>query len=230
MAMSNKRVFQLIDLDRTLFDTSRFIRLISDVVNQREPGLGNEIDARFEAMYQKEETFFVLEFLRQKLGKPRYDALVRDALRDIDVSSLLLPGVQERLAFAETLSETTPGYGILTYTLYPEDQALKVELVGLDHIPMYIGDTPDKAELISSWQNDDGTFQLPEEFGGQIVDELTFEDDKLRAFIGLPEHTHGVWITHYDDADERLAATGLTNVAAARGMEQSIELLKTKFS
>lgn len=56
-AMTTKRVFQLIDLDRTLFDTARFAKLITDEINKTQPGLGDELDAQFEAAYKKEETF-----------------------------------------------------------------------------------------------------------------------------------------------------------------------------
>lgn len=228
--MESKKVFQLIDLDRTLFDTSLFVKAICDSVDVYQPGLGAEIDKQFEESYRLEQSFFALEFIRRQLGRVSYDAFVEDAVHRIDAKSLLLPGAKERLELAESLSDLNPGYGLLTYSFYPEDQQLKVRLAGLEHIPMYIADTPDKAELIATWQLEDGTFKLPEAFGGQVVDELTLEDDKLRAFTGLPQGVTGFWLTGYDDAEQRLAQSGTQNVNIIRSLRDSVALLSSQFS
>lgn len=231
MAKGTRRdLFQLIDLDRTIFSTSLFIKKICDIVDEYMPGLGNEIDKQFKDAYKREETFFALEYIRQTLGRDQYEAMVDAAMKRIDKNELLLPGAKERLALAETLSDKSPGYGILTYSLYPEDQYLKVKLAGLEHIAMYIIDSPNKAELLATWQTDDGKFQLPEAFGGGVVDELTLEDDKLRAFFNLPEKVTGVWLTQYDDADQRIAALGLKNLIAVSHLDDSSVYLQNRFN
>ena len=37
-------LFQLIDLDRTLFDTSRFVKAITDEIDILHPGVGTKLD------------------------------------------------------------------------------------------------------------------------------------------------------------------------------------------
>lgn len=199
-----RRTFQLIDLDRTLFDTSRFAKAITDEINLSEPGVGTKLNAMFEEAYKNEETFFMLRYLRQEHGDAWFEALVLKAVAKIGAATLLLTGVKERLALADSATSYRPSWGILTYG-DDIDQRMKTRLVGLDDAPILLTSTPDKAKLIQSWQNPDGTFQLPSEFGGGIVDALTFEDDKLRAFAGLPKGVTGFWVTQDVHAVEKLA-------------------------
>lgn len=226
--MGSRELFQLIDLDRTLFDTSLYVKLICDVVDEYEPGLGDEIDRRFEESYHKEETFFALEYIRERLGKERYEQMLEVAVARAGTEGLLLAGAKDRLAFAKTLAGDEQGYGLLTYSENPADQLKKVQLVGLDHLPMYVGDTPDKARLIASWRTTDGKYQLPKEFGNQLVDRLTLEDDKLRAFVGLPENVKGIWLTTYDDAVERMRAANVKNVTIAKDLYESMQALSSE--
>lgn len=228
--MESRDVFQLIDLDRTIFNTSLFVEKICEIVDEHQPGLGSAIDMLFEEAYKREETFFALEYIRQTLGRERYIEFEEEAMSRINKDELLLPGTKNRLMLAETLSDRTPGYGILTYSLYPEDQHLKVKLAGLQHIPMYISNTPNKAELLTAWRTEDGRFQLPEEFGSETVEKLTLEDDKLRAFLQLPENVTGVWLTSHEDAVQRIATHGLKNLIAVKHLDESSEYLRNKFS
>ena len=228
--MASKKLFQLIDLDRTLFDTSLYVKLICDVVDEYEAGLGAEIDRKFEEAYHKEETFFALEYIRERLGKESYEHMLEAAVSKAGTEGLLLPGAKDRLAFAKTLAGNDDGYshGLLTYSENPADQLKKAQLVGLDHIPMYVGDSPDKAQLIASWRTADGRYQLPVEFGGAVVDKLTLEDDKLRAFVGLPENVKGVWLTHYEDAVERMNEANVKHVTIAKDLYESMQALSSE--
>lgn len=226
-------IFQLIDLDRTLFDTTLFVKMICDQVDVFQPGLGAEIDVRFEEAYRQENTFFALAYIREKLGEEQYNAFVDAVMRQNSAETFLLPGVRERLEFAQQLSEASgagenSGFGLFTYSQYPEDQYLKTRLTGLDTLPMYIGNTADKTERIKSWQTSEGKFQLPNEFGGVVVDVVTLEDDKLRAFENLPKNAYGFWLTHYEDAEERLKAAGYRNVTIVRDLHESIAALKKR--
>jgi len=218
-------IFQLIDLDRTLFNTSRFAEVVNNIVDRWEPGLGKEIGERFEATYKSEVTFFVLEFIRERFGPEKYAELTKEVAKHFQPEELYLPGAKERITRAEELTSFRPAYGILTMAQSPADQHMKLGLIGLEDVPVLITDTPDKAAVIRSWMTPEGKFQLPFEFGGELVDELTFEDDKIRAFIGLPEHVTGVWITSREDAAERLEETGLQNVHIANDLLESYDLL-----
>lgn len=205
-----RRLFQLIDLDRTLFDTPRFAKAITDEINRMHPGIGTELNNRYEAAYKKEETFFLLRYLREEHGDAWFEALAERAVEKIGAATLLLAGVKERLSIADSITDYRPSWGILTYG-DAVDQHMKARIVGLDGAPMLLTTSPDKSELISSWQTPDGTFQLPPEYGGGIVDALTFEDDKLRAFKGLPKGVTGFWITQDVHATERLSECGDTD-------------------
>lgn len=215
----DRNLFQLIDLDRTLFNTAVFAKAITDEISLLEPGVGEELELRYEAAYAREETFFLLRYLRETRGNEWFENLVDRVVAKIGVDSLMMTAINERLAFADTISDYQPAWGILTYG-DEIDQRMKTKIIGLQDAPMILSPTPDKAELIRSWQNQDGTFRLPEEFGGGVVAALTLEDDKIRAFRGLPENVLGFWIAGDEHAQEKLAT------AKQEDVPQTVELVK----
>jgi len=220
------KTFQLIDLDRTLFDTSKFAKALTDEINQTQPGLGTVLDQEFEAAYKKEETFFMLRFLREQHGDAWFEELVKQVVEREGAESFLLPGTRERLAFAETVTDVSPAWGILTYG-DEVDQVMKMKLVGLENAPVYFTDTPNKAEVIQGWQTEGGKFKLPSAFGGAVVDRLTLEDDKLRAFRHLPPGVLGVWVAPRSKEDPAVSAETGDNVFPAQNLFESIETLRS---
>ena len=48
-----RNLFQLIDLDRTIFDTERFAKALTDEIEASEPGVGADLEARFEAAQER---------------------------------------------------------------------------------------------------------------------------------------------------------------------------------
>jgi hypothetical protein len=197
------RLFQLIDFDRTIFDTARFAALLTDEINIIQPGLGDELETQFEEAYKKEETFFMLRYLRNRLGDEHFERIVQSIVDREGKESFLLPGVAERLAYADEISSLRPSWGILTYG-DAIDQRMKLRISGFEDAPVHIAGTPDKGALITSWLNSDGTFTLPGELTSETVTDIIFEDDKLRAFHGIPERVQGFWITAADDAMVRV--------------------------
>lgn len=220
-----RRVFQLIDFDRTLFDTGRFFRLVNQEVNTVYPGLGDELEVKVEEAYAHEETFFVFRYLRQKMGDQAFEALVERVVAHEGRETFLMPSIHERLAFADTFSDLRPSWGILTYG-DEVDQLMKFRVAGFENAHFLISDTADKGNLIASWRNEDGTYTLPVAFGGQTVDQLVFEDDKLRAFAGLPDEVTKLWITQYEDARDRMKEANL-EVIPVSGLAASIRHLKS---
>lgn len=222
-------IFQLIDLDRTIFDTSGFIKAITDEINLTEPGVGTELDTRYEAAYKKEETFFLLRYLREERGDEWFEELVKRVVEKIGAPALLLTGVRERLSLADAVTDYRPSWGVMTFG-DKVDQLMKLLIVGLQDAPILLTDTPDKAGLMRSWQQPDGTFQLPLEFGGGVVDYLTLEDDKLRAFVGLPEGAHGFWVTQDEEeiARQRLVELGevATSVTIVKNLSDVAQTLR----
>lgn len=198
-----RSLFQLIDLDRTIFDTARFAKALTDEIEVTEPGVGAELEARYEAAYANEETFFMLRFLRDSHGDAWFEALVERVVEAIGADALFMPGAKERLALADELTDVRPSWGVLTYG-DEVDQLMKLRLIGLENAPVVLSHTPDKGELIKSWQQADGTFMLPSEFGGGVVHNLTLEDDKLRAFTHIPAGVLGFWLMTGAHTAERL--------------------------
>jgi len=217
-------VFHLVDLDRVIFDTAKFVAALTSEIHLTQPELGGMLSEQFEAAYRKEETFFLLRYLRQTRGDEWFEALVGAVVEKYGAEAFILPGARERFMNAET-DGVTPSKGIITYG-DDIDQRLKLRLIGLDRVPTYVTETPDKAKLLHTWQLPDGRFQLPAEFGGGIVSTLTLEDDKLRAFDDLPSGVLGVWITHYGDARARLEERGTQNVLIARDLNESTNLFR----
>lgn len=217
------RLFQLIDLDRTLFDTARFVKAIIDEIEEIEPGFGAHLSEQFEQSYKNEETFFLLRYLRQEKGDDWFASVVRSAMEKHGKEAFILPGVAERLRFAEHLTTYRPAWGILTYG-DEIDQRMKAALIGLDHIPMYLVDTPDKSQVIRSWLLTDGTFHLPSVFGGEIVDALTLEDDKLRAFNDLPPSVCGIWLSRGATVNKHTSG-----LIVAKNLKDSAAFLQEKY-
>lgn len=230
--MTNRSIFQLIDLDRTLFDTATFAKALTDEIERHEPGVGARLNEQYEIACRKEETFFLLRYLRHDRGNEWFEALVDRVVERIGASSLRLSGIEARLAYADTITDVRPSWGILTYG-DAVDQRMKARLIGLEDAPMYIADTPDKGELLRMWQADDGTFQLPAELGGQVVNQLTFEDDKLRAFRHLPDNVEGFWVTTDPAALARLglAQEGDTpqSVTIVKNLNDVVAELKRRY-
>lgn len=225
---SNKSLFQVIDLDRTLFDTSKFAKLITDEVNKLHPGVGSDLDQKFEDAYKNDTTFFMLRHLREEMGDTAFEQMVQEVVMREGVDSLLMPGAKERLLFAHEVSDSLPAWGILTYG-DEIDQLMKLQLVGLQEAPTLILSTPNKSEAIHTWQNDDGTFTLPAVFGGATVDSITLEDDKLRAFIGMPENVTGIWMVNTQNKDQLRSESLPSNVKPVDSLYESIQYLRSLY-
>lgn len=225
-------VFQLIDLDRTLFDTARFASALTHEVSHTEPEVGRQLQQQVQASYEKEETFFLLRYLREERGDDWFESVVQRIVSRLGAQAFKMAGFDERLELADTLSSAQPAWGILTYG-DEIDQRMKLAIVGLQEAPVYISDVPDKDRIIATWQQPDGSFQLPAELGGEEVSHVTLEDDKLRAFTHLPENVTGVWLTDDAAAQDRLAALSIETqqaVKIARNLAESSQYLRSVFA
>lgn len=219
------RVFQLIDLDRTLFDTSKFTKAIADEVNSIQPGLGIELDMRFEAAYKKEETFFLLRYLRNEYGDAWFENLVNIVAEKHSAEAFLIDGARERIEFAETLSPIKPAWALLTYG-DEIDQLMKMRLIGLESVPVAFTPNPEKGEIMQAWKQVDGTFKLPDYLGGRTVDKLIFEDDKLRAFYDIPENVMGIWVSAPGKEGHAGGVELPEHIYASQNLYESIEIIK----
>lgn len=219
--------FQLIDLDRTLFDTTALISAVLEAVAKSHPDVSAELEQQSKAAYEDERTFMLFRHLRERYGDNWFEALIADIIREKGAESFMLPGAHERLNAADSLTSARPSWGIFTYG-DSIDQQMKIRIAGLEDAPVHIVEIADKGDLISSWQTAEGGFQLPDDLGGAVVDRITFEDDKLAVFKGVPEKLIGVWVTRREDAEARLSEANVANVVIARDLHESLRSLRER--
>ena len=226
--MNDSTLFQVIDFDRTIFDTSKFALLVTAELETLWPGMGKTLDEQFEVAYKNRETFFVFRYIREAIGNDALEELVKTVVDKVGVDALLMPGARERLEFAEQIGTQQPAWGILTYG-DAEDQYMKLRIAGFKDTPTILLETPDKSEIIATWKNDDGTFTLPEEFGGHVVTNVSLEDDKLRAFNNIVEGTIGIWMKN--ELNDLVAGETIPDgVVTVANMYESIEYLKSLYT
>lgn len=191
--MTNKlRLFQAIDLDRILFDTSKLEEVSYELVARLHPHIAERAYRESAEHIAAGVSFFIFRFLREQLTTQEYAEYISELKQTTQFDDFRLEGAAERVAFAT--SQSGWGGGVLTYGLH-EDQQLKMELSGFDGaLSMLTTDSPDKGKVIASWQRSDGGFVIPEELGGGEAEIVTLEDDKPEAFIHLPLNSYGVLV------------------------------------
>lgn len=184
-------VFQALDLDRTLFDTEKLEEVSRALVARMHPEVAFLAEQESARAIAAGTSFFIFRFLEAQLGDKEYGAYLAELKRSTQPEDFLLKGVAERIAFATSRHGWTTG--VLTYGR-AEDQHLKLELSGLTRMPFLATDTPDKGRVIASWQQTDGTFQLPRALGDRRVEIVTLDDDKPQAFTHMPTNSIGVLV------------------------------------
>jgi hypothetical protein len=224
---TNRTVFQILDLDRTLLDTSKLVQTLQRIIASEDPQLAKTITKQLQEHSAARTSFFIFDFIAKHVGQEKLTDYVNKLNYAAPASELLLPGANDRIAFAKS----QPGWsgGILTYGL-KRDQTIKLKLVGLQMERYIITSSQKKGELIASWKQANGMYKLPIEFGGHTVDMVTLDDDKLIAFGGLPNDAFGQWIT--------TAAIGGTvemqklssNVRPVVSLQASVDRLTTKLA
>ena len=218
-------VFHIIDLDRTLFDTSKLITTMRGMIAIGHPEFALVMDEAIAKCSSNGNSFFIFDFIGDNIGQTALSEYVLQLAGTLGASDLLLPGANDRIAFAASQPEW--GMGILTFGS-PKDQEIKLKLAGLDKHSYIVTDTPEKGAIISSWRLPNGQYQLPKAFGGRVVDILTFDDDKRTAFDNLPEDVLGQWINKESALLERKASALPSNVHAIPDLRSSVEYLKSK--
>jgi hypothetical protein len=218
-------VFHILDLDRTLLDTSKLAHHLKEIIAHRDPELAHDIGIEIAKHVEKGTSFFIFEFIAEHIHADQFERYINELNYIAPASELLLPGATERIAFAKS----RPGWsaGILTYGA-SRDQKVKLKLAGLQMERYIITDTPKKGAIIASWKLPNGKYKLPIEFGGHTVDQLTFDDDKFIAFKDLPEDVLGQWVTHASIGGTNDMKYLASNVRPVPNLEASIMYLKTR--
>jgi len=222
---ANSTVFHILDLDRTLLDTSKLAHHLKEIIARRDPELAHDINIEIMKHIKEGTSFFIFEYIAEQIHQEQFERYINELNYISPASELLLPGATERIAFAKS----QPGWsmGILTYGA-PRDQKIKLKLTGLQMERHIITDTPKKGAIIASWKLPNGKYKLPIEFGGHTVDKLTFDDDKFIAFKDLPEDVLGQWVTATSIGGSNEIRKLAANVRPVMNLEASIRYLKTK--
>lgn len=222
---TNPTVFHILDLDRTLLDTSKLVHHLKEIIAHHDVQLSKDIGTELTSYAQQQKSFFIFEFIAKRVGYDNLNKYINELNYNVPANGLLLPGASERIAFAKS----QPGWsmGILTYGS-PHDQNIKLKLAGLQMERHFVTDEPRKGSLLASWKLPNGKYKLPVEFGGHTVDILTLDDDKLMAFTNLPEDVFGQWVTHASIGGAVEMQNLPDNIRAVANLEASIAYLKTK--
>ncbi|MES2630947.1 MAG: hypothetical protein V4611_03240 [Patescibacteria group bacterium] len=221
----NTKVFQIIDLDRTLLDTAKLAHYLKEIVARHDQKLSENINNEIIKHLAQRKSFFLFEYIAKQVGDEEFKKYIDELHVIAPTIELLLPGAKERIAYAK--SQPGWGMGIMTYGS-KRDQMIKLKLIDLHLEHLMIVNSPYKGELIASWKLPDGTFKLPIEFGGHIVDIVTLDDDKLIAFEGLPEGAYGQWIAHASLGGSTELQNFSEHIRVVPNLEMSVHYLKTK--
>lgn len=223
----NPTVFHILDLDRTLLDTSKLAQCLKEIIASHDIKLSQDIDTELTRHAQEQKSFFIFEYIAKRNGYDKLNNYIDELNYSTPSCELLLPGVAERIAFARS----QPGWsmGILTYGS-PSDQNIKLKLAGLQAERRLVIDVPHKGKLIASWKLPNGKYKLPVEFGGHTVDILTLDDDKLIAFKDLPEDVLGQWVTNASIGGSVEMQKLPANIRLVSNLEGSVAYLKTKLT
>ncbi len=188
MAYGERRVFHAIDLDRTLLDTPRLTTDVINIVEAYDSALASEMRTDEVDAQIRGESPPIYSRIAARFGeKGLHEIMASVKFRD----ELLLPGARERLAY--TRSRQGWSGGIMTYG-DETVQNWKLSLLGLEHEAHLVVDTRRKGALIASWALAEGGIQLPDAFGGVVVDTVVLDDDRAVAFEGLPDFCYGNWV------------------------------------
>jgi len=222
---TNPTVFHILDLDRTLLNTSKLAFTLKEVIAKHDVQLSRDVDTELAEHAQQKKSFFIFEYIAKKVGHDVLNSYIDELNYIAPARELLMPGAVERIAFAKS----QPGWsmGILTYGS-PRDQKIKLKLAGLQMERHLVTENPKKGSILASWKLPNGKYKLPIEFGGHTVDTVTLDDDKLIAFVNLPDDAYGQWVTHATIGGAIEMQKLPDNIRAVTSLDASIRYLKTK--
>jgi len=194
--------FYLLDLDRTLLDTVKATELLRTAVSWYNAGLANQLTQLIEDYTLLGESFSMRDFILEQIGEAKTAEIEAKFIELAADQELLNPGASELIDYIRSKPNT--GVGILTFGS-PEGQAMKIKAAGLDDMPFLVTGETFKGEQISSWRDEQGIYNLPEEFGGVSATIIVFVDDKPFSFKGLAGDCRGYWIhSLYDAGKEKI--------------------------
>lgn len=187
--------FYVVDFDRTTADSDKLLDVFLTVIDHYLDLPRQQIEKADADVKARGDSFDTASYVRDHLAAKgdldKWEHLTKQFIHESHALNMLLPGASELFAY---LDERKLGHGILTYG-NPLWQHLKLSAAGFNHVPRIVMTTKEKGRLISSWQQTDGSFVVPPEFGGGQYASVVMIDDKAVSFDGFPElPSRGYWV------------------------------------
>lgn len=187
--------FYIVDFDRTLVDTNKLNEVFFEIA-EAYGAISRERMEQAEADVKRTgDSFDTAGYVRDRLAQEGrgedWEALEKRFIHESRSLNYLLPGAAELL---EWLAANAKRYGILTYG-NPLWQRIKLTAAGFNHTRHMILQQKEKGKLISTWQQPDGSFRLPEAMGKGDASHIVLIDDKAVSFNGFPPApSRGYWV------------------------------------
>lgn len=207
--------FYIVDFDRTLADSDKLLEVFIEIANDYFDIPREQLEKADADIKARGDSFDTARYIRDHLAEKgeseKWNDLEKRYIHDSRSLNYLMTGATE---LQNWLAENNKRYGILTYG-NPLWQRLKLTAAGFNHVPRIVTEQKHKGRLISSWQQPDGTFAIPHEFGGGFAHEIILIDDKAVSFEDFPgEPSHGYWVL--DPAHELPSQQGVVPVNVER--------------
>lgn len=178
--------FFALDFDRTLGATSTIASKFTSFIGRENEELGAIISSKQHKIESSGGSFDIVDALRHHIGTKALQAYMDTFIELQQDMSFLNEGAASLI---DAIQESNHHLGILTFG-GKQWQEMKLRAATLERYDrMIVAEKGKKALLIASWYDkDQEKYQLPDEFGGGLVDEVVLVDDKAIEFSGLPEN------------------------------------------
>lgn len=200
--------FYVIDFDRTLVDSDKLLEVFIEVANEFFDIPREQIEKADREVKERGDSFDTASFVRDHLraraleadsdekdGELMWEELEKHFIHECRSLNMLLPGAAELL---EWLEENDKRYGILTYGNFLW-QRIKLTASGFNHVKHIVMQEKEKGRFISHWKQEDGTFKIPEEYGGGYAARIVTVDDKAVSFAEYPEGPSEGYLVHDEE-------------------------------
>ena len=193
--MESKSEFYIVDFDRTLVDSDKLLDVFITIANKYYNIPREQIEKAHEDIKARGDSFDTAGYVREHLYEEdrgdEWGHLKATYAKECEALNMLMPGASELI---EWLESNDKRYGLLTYG-NPLWQGMKLAAAGFEQTPHIVMVHKEKGKLISTWKNEDGTFLIPDAFGGGIVDRIVMIDDKAVSFSDFPSvPSQGYWV------------------------------------
>lgn len=218
--------FYILDFDRTLADSDKLLEVFIAVANQYTDISYEQIKKIDADIKAKGDSFDTAKYVRDRLmntdSLAQWHQLEKQFIHESRSLNMMLPGAIELLKFFDKRGEQ---YGILTYG-NPLWQHLKLSACGFNHIRRIVTTNKRKGALISSWQQSDGTFALPSEYGNWFAERIVLVDDKAVSFEEFPgKPSSGYQVLDYASALPAQLGKVPGNVRHVTTLQEIVKLL-----